>query len=279
MRWIMAAAFVVAWSSGFVGASLDDQAAAGVWGLLAWRYVATAAVLLVTILSTPSTRRAVVTVGRRDLVQQTALALLSHVVFLGGVFLAAGHGLDAGLSALVCALQPLLVTAAGWLAFSDRVDVRQWTGLLVALAGVALSVGGISATCLASVGLVVTSLLGLSTAALLERAWQPKIPVLLSLTIQVCVAAGVFVVMALADGSLHVPVTGQLLLALIWLVLLSGLGGYATFTWCLRNLGATTTSTLLYLTAPVTMLWAWAMFGQQPSTIDLFQLKCRIRGV
>ncbi|MBD4381258.1 EamA/RhaT family transporter, partial [Xanthomonas citri pv. citri] len=89
--------------------------------------------LLVTILSTPSTRRAVVTVGRRDLVQQTALALLSHVVFLGGVFLAAGHGLDAGLSALVCALQPLLVTAAGWLAFSDRVDVRQWTGLLVAL--------------------------------------------------------------------------------------------------------------------------------------------------
>ena len=252
----MAAAFVVAWSSGFVGASLDDQAAAGVWGLLAWRYVATAAVLLVTILSTPSTRRAVVTVGRRDLVQQTALALLSHVVFLGGVFLAAGHGLDAGLSALVCALQPLLVTAAGWLAFSDRVDVRQWTGLLVALAGVALSVGGISATGLASVGLVVTSLLGLSTAALLERAWQPKIPVLLSLTIQVCVAAGVFVVMALADGSLHVPVTGQLLLALIWLVLLSGLGGYATFTWCLRNLGATTTSTLLYLTAPVTMLWA-----------------------
>lgn len=275
----MAAAFVVAWSSGFVGASLDDQAAAGVWGLLAWRYVATAAVLLVTILSTPSTRRAVVTVGRRDLVQQTALALLSHVVFLGGVFLAAGHGLDAGLSALVCALQPLLVTAAGWLAFSDRVDVRQWTGLLVALAGVALSVGGISATGLASVGLVVTSLLGLSTAALLERAWQPKIPVLLSLTIQVCVAAGVFVVMALADGSLHVPVTGQLLLALIWLVLLSGLGGYATFTWCLRNLGATTTSTLLYLTAPVTMLWAWAMFGQQPSTIQWAGLVVVLGGV
>lgn len=275
----MAAAFVVAWSSGFVGASLADQAAAGVWGLLAWRYVATAAVLLVTILSTPSTRRAVLTVGRRDLVQQAALALLSHVVFLGGVFLAARHGLDAGLSALVCALQPLLVTAAGRLVFSDRVGVRQWTGLLVALAGVALSVGGISAAGLASVGLVMASLLGLSTAALLERAWQPKIPVLLSLTIQVCVAAGVFVVLALADGSLRVPVTGQLLLALLWLVLLSGLGGYATFTWCLRNLGATATSTLLYLTAPVTMLWAWAMFGQQPSTIQWSGLVVVLGGV
>ncbi|MGC5048270.1 DMT family transporter [Micrococcus porci] len=279
MRWIMAATFVVAWSSGFVGASFADQAAAGVWGLLAWRYVATAAVLLVVTLVTSSTRRAVVDVGRGDLLRQVALSLLSHVVFLGGVFLAAHHGVDAGLSALVCALQPLLVTAVGRLVFSDPVSNRQWAGLGVALAGVALSVGGISAAGVASAGLVVASLLGLSTAALLERAWQPGMPVMLSLTIQVCMAAGVFVVLALADGSLRVPVSGQLLLALLWLVLLSGLGGYATFTWCLRHVGATATSTLLYLTAPVTMLWAWAMFGQRPSVIQWAGLLVVLGGV
>lgn len=262
-----------------MGASFADQAAAGVWGLLAWRYVATAAVLLVVTLVTSSTRRAVVDVGRGDLLRQVALSLLSHVVFLGGVFLAAHHGVDAGLSALVCALQPLLVTAVGRLVFSDPVSNRQWAGLGVALAGVALSVGGISAAGVASAGLVVASLLGLSTAALLERAWQPGMPVMLSLTIQVCMAAGVFVVLALADGSLRVPVSGQLLLALLWLVLLSGLGGYATFTWCLRHVGATATSTLLYLTAPVTMLWAWAMFGQRPSVIQWAGLLVVLGGV
>lgn len=279
MRWILAAAFVMTWSSGFVGASLADQTAVGVWGLLAWRYLVTAAVLLVVSMVTSSTRRAVVDVGRGDLLRQVALSLLSHVVFLGGVFLAAHHGLDAGLSALVCALQPLLVTAVGRLVFSDSVSIRQWAGLGVALAGVTLSVGGISAAGVASVGLVVASLLGLSTASLLERVWQPAMPVMLSLTIQVCVAAGFFMLCALADGSFRVPVSGRLVLALIWLVLLSGLGGYATFTWCLRHVGATATSTLLYLTAPVTMLWAWAMFGQRPSPIQWAGLLVVLGGV
>ncbi|MDO4919398.1 DMT family transporter [Kocuria sp.] len=275
----MAAAFVVAWSSGFIGASLADQTAVGVWRLLAWRYLATAAVLLLASFVVPVSRRAVTTVKCSDLLRQIALALLSHVVFLGGVFLAAQQGLDAGLSALVCALQPLLVTAAGRLVFFDRVRVRQWVGLVMALAGVALSVGGISATGLASVGLVVASLLGLSTSALLERAWQPRIPVLLSLTIQVCVAAVVFVLIALHDGGLGIPVTERLLWAITWLVLLSGLGGYMTFTWCLRHLGATTTSTLLYLTAPMTMLWAWFMFAQQPSVMQWTGLLVVLAGV
>ena len=117
------------------------------------------------------------------------------------------------------------------------------------------------------------------TAALLERGWQPTVPVLVSLTIQICVAAAVFVVMALWSGGLQLPATGTMLLAIVWLVFLSGLGGYATFTWCLRHVGATATSTLLYLTAPVTMLWAWTLFDQQPSAIQWTGLVAILAGV
>ena len=67
--------------------------------------------------------------------------------------------------------------------------------------------------------------------------------------------------------------------AVVWLVFLSGLAGYATFTWCLRHLGSTATSTLLYLTAPVTMLWAWAMFHQQPSSLQWGGLAVVMAGV
>ena len=41
----------------------------------------------------------------------------------------------------------------------------------------------------------------------------------------------------------------------------------------------TTTSTLLYLTAPVTMLWAWSIFGQQPSTLQWIGLAVVLSGV
>lgn len=276
---MMAAAFVVAWSSGFVGATLADEAGAEVWPLLAWRYLVTAALLLLCAVLIPDLRRSLAAVSRREFMHQAVLSVLAHVLFLGGVFLAASQGLDAGLSALVCALQPLLVTAAGRVLFSDQISVWQWVGLVVALAGVVLSVGGITAAGVESVGLVVMSLLGLSTASLLERRWQPQVPVVASLTVQVCVAAVVFVSVSLITGGVGMDVTGSLVMAIGWLVLLSGLGGYATFTWCLRHLGATATSTLLYVTAPVTMLWAWAMFNQEPSVLQWVGLAVVMIGV
>ncbi|WP_342610882.1 DMT family transporter [Brevibacterium mcbrellneri] len=279
MRWLMCVVFVVAWSSGFVGATLADRTGAGTWTLLAWRYLVTALVLLVGCLLIPSLRRSFHTLSRRQVQQQVVLAVLSHVLFLGGVFLSAEQGLDAGLSALVCALQPLLVTAAGRIIFGDRVSSFQWVGLLMALGGVALSVGGISTTGLGSVSLVVVSLLGLSAASLLERSWQPRVPVVTSLTVQVSVVAVIFSGVALLTDGLALRVTGALVLAISWLVFMSGLGGYAMFIWCLRHVGATTTSTLLYLTAPTTMLWAWSMFGQQPLTLQWIGLAVVLSGV
>ena len=279
MRWFMCVAFVVAWSSGFVGATLADRTGLGAWSLLAWRYLMTALLLVVGCLLVPSVRDSFRALSRREVWQQVVLAVLSHVFFLGGVFLAAEQGLDAGVSALVCALQPLLVTAAGRIFFGDRVSTLQWVGLLIALVGVALSVGGISAVGVGGVGLVVVSLLGLSMASLLERSWKPQVPVVTSLTVQVSVVAVIFSGIALLTDGLAVQVTGVLVLAISWLVLLSGFGGYATFIWCLRQVGATRTSTLLYLTAPVTMLWAWSFFGQQPSLLQWIGLAVVLGGV
>lgn len=202
MLWMMAAAFVVAWSSGFVGATLADRTGVDTWTLLAWRYLCTALVLLVGCLAVPSTRRGLAALGWRDIVQQSVLAVVSHVVFLRGVFRAAEQGLDAGASALICALQPLQVVATGF-----------------------------------------------------------------------------FAVLAGDAGTLAVRPSGTLVVAIAWLVLLSGLGGYATFTWCLRRLGATTTSTLLYLTAPVTLIWAWAMVGQRPTILQWGGLVVVLGGV
>lgn len=225
MRRVPAGAFVVAWSSGFVGATLADRTGAGTWPLLAWRYLLTAVLLAGTCAASSSTRRAVAALRLRDLAQQGVLALLAHVAFLGGVFLAARQGLDAGLSALICALQPMLVAAAGCAIFGDRLARGQWVGLVLALVGVSLSVGGVGAGALGNVALVVASLLGLSAAALLERAWRPAVPVLVSLTAQVTIATVVFGAAAAGTEGLSLPVSDTLGAAIVWLVLLSGIGG------------------------------------------------------
>lgn len=259
----MAAAFVTTWSSGFVGATLAQRSGATTWGLLAWRYLLTAGLLAGACAVHPRARAALRALPARSCARQAMLGLLSHALFLGGVFLAAEHGLPAGTSAVVCALQPLLVAAAGAVWFGDRLRPRRWAGLVVALAGVAWCVGGVTGGAPADLALVTASLLGLCTASLLERRWAGDVPLLPALTLQVCCAATIFVALAAVGPGLAIPLDTTSIAAICWLVALSGLGGYATFTWCLRHLGATRTSTLLYLTAPMTMAWGQVMFGQR----------------
>ncbi|WP_181008959.1 MULTISPECIES: DMT family transporter [unclassified Streptomyces] len=261
-----AGAFVVLWSSGFVGAVLA-QPAGSVTAVLAWRYLVTALVLVAVVLVVR--RRPV---SAREVVRQGVIGLLAHVVFLGGVFGASAGGVGAGTVALVCALQPMLVTVAGRVGWGDAVRRRQVVGLLTGLGAVVLSVGGTLGVGGAGLLLAVASLFGLSGAALLERRWRPETDVVTSLCVQVVVSAGVFLAFAAATGGLGVTVTPAVIGALVWLVLLSGLGGYAAFVVCLRRLGSTTTSLLLYLTPPVTTVWAWGMFEDVPGRAQALAL-------
>ncbi|MDN5725714.1 MAG: DMT family transporter, partial [Propionibacteriales bacterium] len=259
---ILGTAFVLLWSSGFVGAA---WAPADVpWPtLLAWRYGVTAVLLLIMVLP----RRPRLRLG--DLARQALLGVLAHVVFLAGVFAATAGGTPAGTIALVCALQPLLVTLLGAIFWRDRLGVRAVTGLLLGIIGVAVT-SGTTTDGWTAAWLPASSLVGLSAAALLERRWRHRAPDLLSaLAVQVTVAAVVFGVAALITDQLAAPINGPFIGALAWLVLLSGLGGYAAFTACLRRLGATRTSTWLYLTPALTLLWAWLMLGQAPSAGEI----------
>ena len=59
--------------------------------------------------------------------------VLVHAVYLGGVFIAIGHGLPAGVAAIVVGLQPLLTAlGAGWL-LREKVRATQWAGLAAGL--------------------------------------------------------------------------------------------------------------------------------------------------
>ena len=229
-------------------------AAAEPAGLLAWRYLLTAALLLAVV--------PLIGFGltRREFGQQCVLGLTAHVAFLGALFTASAAGVDAGTTALICSAQPLLVAAAGAMLWKDRMSCRQWLGVGLGLVAVAICMGGVSGLGVALI-LPVISLLGLSCSALLERRWRPEVHVVTSLTVQVSVAAVVFVVVAVLTTGMAVDPTARLAASLAWLVFPAGLGGYGAYLLALRHLGATRTSALLYLTPPVSGVWAWAMLG------------------
>jgi drug/metabolite transporter (DMT)-like permease len=250
-------ALVVLWSSGFVGATLAAQTAPAGTTLL-WRYVVAAALMMTVVLLS----------GRRYppsfLVREGVVGVLGQGGYLLGVFYAAERGLPAGTIALVASLQPALVAVVLSLA-GERGGRRRATGLALGLIGVVLVVGGGPAVGdRTAVLAAVLGMLSLSVATLIAQAWpqDPRRDVIDSLAVQSVVALGVFAAYAQATGSVAPPSAPGFWAAVVWLVVLSFVGGYGAYLLVLSRSGAVVASAWLYLTPATAAVWAWLMFDE-----------------
>jgi drug/metabolite transporter (DMT)-like permease len=259
------ALLVLMWSSGFIGAELGTGFAPSDT-LLGWRYVV-ASILLVTWAAARGVRPHLRTWPRLAMV-----GLLCQCFYLGGVVTGVGMGVPPGTAALVAALQPLVVAVAAGPLLGEATSPRQRVGLVLGVAGVALVVGsdlGTGAAGVPAYALVVGGMLALSAGTLLQRRMSLPVPLLESLTAQTLVAAAFFMVVATVDGHLVPPPAPGFWWSVAWVVGLSTFGGYGSYLVVLRRSGATRVSTLLFLTPPVTALWALAMFGTLPGLLAL----------
>src|SRR5574343_903571 len=126
--------FVFLWSTGFIGAKFGLPHAEPLSFLLV-RYLLVISLLGAVVLVPRAPWPA-----RRDWLHIGVSGLLVHAVYLGGVFIAIGHGLPAGITALVVGLQPVLTALGAGALLGERVRPAQWLGLALGFAGVALVV-------------------------------------------------------------------------------------------------------------------------------------------
>lgn len=254
-----AVGFVIMWSSGFIGARLGtDQS--GTLNVLMWRFLFASAILIAWWLLVRRVR-----LGWKDIGIQAVIGLLAQGLYLYGVFRSVEEGVSAGTSCLITALQPIAAAILASIVLNERSTGKQWFGLILGLGGVCLVVAGDMAhaggASLVAYGLSFLAMAGLVAATLLERKLSPELGLADAMPIQ-CTATGVvFTAMAIGSGQASVPQSGDFWFAIAWVVLLSTIGGYG-FYWFNLKLGSVTrVSSLIYLTPPVTMVWAYAMFG------------------
>jgi drug/metabolite transporter (DMT)-like permease len=230
-----ATCFVLAWSGGFIGVELGTRDAPALT-LLTWRFLVLA---LPAVIWIAYRRRRFI---RRDLRIHLAIGSLAQVAYLSGIAYAAQVGVAPGIVSLIAGLQPLIMAVAAAMFLSEPTGPLQTLGLFIGLAGVALvvSVDGGGAAPLWAYALPLGSVLSLVAATTIERRTRPdSLSQMDSLAVQFLLAA--------------VALT----------VFLAGIGGYGLYWVVVRRSGATTASSLLYLTPPATLLWAWLMLGDE----------------
>jgi drug/metabolite transporter (DMT)-like permease len=262
---LLGVGLVVCWSSGFIGARLGTEHASAIT-LLAWRLVVAGTLAVGWLL------------WRRGRLSGAAvrahlgLGLLTQVGYLGGVVGGVGAGVPAGTTALIAALQPIVVAVAASRLLAEPGRRHQWPSLGLGIAGVGLVVAGDVGAGAAGPWaylVPVVGMLSLSAGTVLDRRAPSTASVLDAVAIHTVIAAVCFIGLAGATGEMGPPVDREFAWAVAWVVVLSTIGGYGCYLGVLRRIGPTRTSTLLYLTPPTTMLWAYLMFGDPigPATL------------
>lgn len=268
--------FVFLWSTGFIGAKFGLPHAEPLSFLLT-RY------LLVILLmgGIALLTRAPWPKKPSDWLHIGVSGVLVHAVYLGGVFVAIGNGLPAGITALVVGMQPLLTAlGAGWL-LGEKVSGRQWAGLGLGFVGVGMVVSGKLGEAALGPMLIpaLVALLGITIGTLYQKRFCPRFDLRSGSVIQFVPSA---LLTGLAVGlfeDYRIEWAPPFLFALGWLVLVLSLGAISLLNLLIRNGSAVNVASLFYLTPPTTALIAWLAFGEQLGLVALLGMLVAVSGV
>lgn len=263
----MATMLIIGWSSGFVGIRFANEEAS-VFLLLFWRTLLSGLILLPFALAFGPRLRL------RSVLSQMGFGVMAVFLYLGGFALAIEQRVPTGLVALISDLLPLAIVALSAPILGERVSRRQWLGTAVAVGGVLIvSLDSLSfgSAPLWAYGLTVGSMLVFALASVLHKGRKSlHIPVHQSLCIHTLTGAVLFGLCALAQGDgLAPPMTRDFAIGMAWLVLIATFATYSVYYTSLRLFPVAKVSAAIYLSPPVTMLWAWALFAE-PLTQTMF---------
>lgn len=262
---VLATGLIVTWSSGFVGIRFTSEVAS-VPQVLFWRSLVSGLGLLpLALLRGPK-------ITRRAVMEQGLFAFLGMFLYLGGFALAIGQRVPTGLVALMADLVPLAIAVLSAPMLGQPLSGRQWLGTGIALLGVlavsadALALGSAPAW---AYGLPILGMVAFAYATVLQvrgRAVALEVPQRLAL--QCLWAALMFAPFAAASGGLAPPPGRDFVLGIIWLVVLATYGSWVIYFVFLRLYPAAMVAATIYLSPPVTMIWAWLLFGE-PLTLTM----------
>ena len=271
----MPALFVLLWATGFIGAKFGMPYAPPLKFLL-WRYLAVIVLMGALSLAT----RAPWPRGMK--IAHVAIAgMLLQAGYLGGVFVAIDLGMSAGLAALIVGTQPILTAIAGPLV-GERVGPRQWAGLALGMAGVAMVVShkvdldGFGWQALAS---SIVALIAITAGTLYQKRFCGAQDLRTQSVVQFLAAGALLLPLCLAFETRAVIWSAELVFALGWLVVVLSLGATSLLLVLIRRGAATAVSSLMYLVPPVTALVAYWLFDEALGYLSLAGMAVAVAGV
>ena len=192
-------------------------------------------------------------------------------VFSAGVFYALWLGMKPAVSALIIALQPLLVAVLAGPYLGEQVSARRWVGLLLGMAGVALVVAdglALEGITLQSLAWALVSSVGLSIGQLIHKKHCDQMNLFSGGAVQVlaCIPPALLLALLFERGVIHWH--QDLVVATLWMGVGVSIGALSVLYMLLRRQEATQVASVFYAVPVAAALFAWPIFDQVPTLTD-----------
>lgn len=270
---LLAVLFVFLWNTGFIGAEYGMNYA-GPFTLLFWRYLALMVILLLYLIL----RNRFQWPGWTTVAPTFLVGILAHGIWLSCSLLSIQYAVPAGIVALIVALQPLTTGALSGIVVGESTPGFRWIALVVGFSGVALPVlARINFNDAGSVfaySLPLGAVAAMTTATLIQRKLEVdkrsrSLPFDVALFYQSLASVLILIAPAVLFEGMVTRWEPGFLGTMVWLIIPVSLCAYILMFELIKKTDATRVSSLFYLGPPVTMLMAWAVFGDTVRLMDV----------
>jgi drug/metabolite transporter (DMT)-like permease len=273
--------FVLLWSTGFTGIKYGIPYAPPFTFIAIRMAIAGALLAMIALIITKRFVSDLETIGKSALI-----GLTIHGAYLGGCFYGVKQGMPAAITALICSLQPVLVSIASTRFFGEKLSPKKIAGLTLGLLGLilvitprlevtsadSLPVDGVFAVCIA--------LLGGTIGTLLQKKYGGKIEVLSGTSWQYFATFLLMASLALfLEGGESITWNFSFIASLLWLTVALSIGAILVLYYLLARSSAASVSSLYYLVPAVTAVEAYFLFGETISVLTAIGSVITIIGV
>ncbi len=271
------ALFVVLWSTGFVAAKtgLEDS---GPLTFLTLRFALVTLLMLGVVL----VMRPPWPTTWREVAHLAALGLLMQAVYFGGAWISMASGVGAGTTALIVSMQPILTAVVAGPLLGERIGRRQWLGLAIGFAGVALVVerkldAGLGTP--AGMAWSFVALFGITASALYQKRFCPGMDPRTGGLVQFVAATAILTPLALLFEDGPPAWTLSFVASLLYVAVFLSLISTALLTVMIQRGQASRTTSLFFLVPPLAAVFAWIVLGETMSWMAVGGLACAVAGV
>jgi len=210
-------------------------------------------------------------VNKKNLIETIFSGVLFHGLYLGGVFYSISIGMPTGIAALIVTLQPILTNILSGPILNEKVNLKQWIGVLLGFVGASLVLGIDLGSKIPLLGLIATiiSLISITLSTIWQKKLSKNMPLTVSNFYQASGGCLFHVLIIIFFVEPYINFTKTFLLAMSHQIFLVSFGAFTILMFLIKKNSASKTVSIFFLIPSTSAFLAWLFLNEKLTYLDI----------